>query len=203
MALVRGTRTSPAPHAGGETPTDYGVTSYRRVIVTTIIIAVALATLGTLLQQAQATLVYTGVLFSEAIADVAASAYLTYLAYTDKARPRGWLLLFLVVGAWFITAAYLIIGGIVVLRTFGYVLPPGLGLTLLGESIVLVGAVPIMKGMLFWLVQHDAAVDGGIVADEALLQDALVDKDVMAALGLGDKRRAARLIMVCLQRAQS
>lgn len=179
------------------------MSAYRRVILSTTVFSVGLAIVATLLQQAQAQVLFSGVLLIEAIGDVVATAYLAYLAYKDKSRPRGWLMLFLVVGATLISLGYVTIAALLVIRAAGIVIPASLGLTITGEAVVLVGAVPIMKAALFWLVQHDSSIEGGIVAEESMVRRALLQMDVARALDDNDVKVAARLIMLSLQAQQN
>jgi hypothetical protein len=177
------------------------VSSYRRVIVGTTAIATVIALLALVLALPQQTVLFSVVLGLEAIGDVASTIYLAYLSYTDKARPRSWLMLFLVVGSTFITAAFVVIAALVIARSAGYTLPPNVGTALTGTVLILNGAVPIMKGLLFWLVQHDLTIEAGVVADQTSIIEALLDDNVRAALAKNDTVGAATRIVTILAKA--
>jgi hypothetical protein len=61
--------------------------------------------------------------------------------------------------------------------------------------------VPIMKGLLFWLVQHDLTIEAGVVADQTSIIEALLDDNVRAALAKNDTVGAATRIVTILAKA--
>lgn len=174
--------------------------SYRRVILATLIGAIALATTALFLRDTQASGLFGLIVSIEALADIGATLYLGYLAFSGP-KPRQWLLLFLFVSACLITVGVDSIGILVALRFFG--LPPlanGIGILITGMSIVGIGAVPIMKATLFWLVNRDTSIEAGLVVDRDSLIRALLDHEVEVKLAQHDTAAAADAIMHVLAR---
>lgn len=134
--------------------------AYRLVIAATAILAVVLAGSFVLLGDADLAPLFSVVLLAECGLDVAGTLYVLRLVVTDRRRPRSWLLLFMLTGALLITLGMLPIAWLVLLRLAGRPpLPGGFGAFVTGMGLVLVGAVPIMKASLFFLVQRDASLD--------------------------------------------
>lgn len=134
--------------------------AYRAVIAVTAVLAVLLAAAFVLLGDADLAPLFSVVLLVEAALDVFGTAYIVRLVVTDRRRPRSWLLLFMLTAAVLITVGLLPIAWLVLLRLTGHPpLPGGFGAFVTGMGLVLIGAVPIMKAALFYLVQRDSSVD--------------------------------------------
>jgi hypothetical protein len=134
------------------------MSSYRLVIAITLVAAGLLAAGYLFLSDQATTVLFSAIVVLEAFGDVGATVYVLVLVLGDRRRPRSWLLLFLLTGAVLITAGLLPIAIIVGLRALGLPpLPNGLGLRITGTGLVLIGAVPLMKASLFFLVNREAS----------------------------------------------
>lgn len=141
---------------------------YRAVILATIIITLALGALMLFLDQTGALVVGAFVLMALGLGDMLGTAYVIKLVLEDKRRPRSWLLLFLTTGAIFITIGFNAINWLIIRRIRGE--PPlegtaGIVITALG--LILIGAVPIMKAVLFYIVRHSRKDRGDRLEDAA------------------------------------
>lgn len=136
--------------------------SYQTVLAVTILAALFLSALVPLLKATDAAALISALVVLVAVADVAATAYILRLVLSDHREPRSWLLLMLLTTSTFITVGVLGIGFIVSLRFLGNPpLPNSVGLLITGMSLLLMGAVPVTKATLFYLVRRDrnAAVE--------------------------------------------
>jgi hypothetical protein len=149
------------------------MSSYRRVIIITLLAAGLLAAGYLFLSDAATTLLFSVIVVLEAFGDLVATGYVLALVLADTHRPRSWLLLFLLTASVLITAGLLPIAIIVVLRALGLPpLPNGLGLRITGTGLVLIGAVPLMKASLFFLVNREASKPAPPLATDVMPPDA-------------------------------
>lgn len=127
--------------------------AYLRVLFGIVFVAAAIATLMPFLHAEQTVLLFAAVLGVEFLIDVAATIYVASL-YLD--RRRTWLMLMIVTTCAMTTIGLAPIAILVVLRVLGQPpLPGGLGQIITGMGLVIAGAVPVMKAVLFRMVRDD------------------------------------------------
>jgi peptidoglycan/LPS O-acetylase OafA/YrhL len=130
---------------------------YRVVVAGVLIGAIALMAVLPFLRTDDSVELLTTIVIIEFIAGVLASTYLTILNITSRTRPRSWILLTLATTSWEVTAGALFLIVILVVNLSGSKLPPGVGLTFVGMSFVLMLAAPITKALVFYLSERQGA----------------------------------------------
>lgn len=136
--------------------------AYRAVIGGTLLLAAFSVFLFAILNDQGATALAAAELIGLVILDWTATAYIGWLAYRDRRRPRSWLLLMLVTSSVMMTLGLTLITFVLTRRLFGLpALDAGLGLRLIGIALLAIAYVPVMKASLFYLVQRDPSVHIG------------------------------------------